>query len=323
MEKLTIFDKLYQCFEKFLTLCPSFGHFYIKCFGLKFPYRNKLYLSQYIKAKENNDDITSLPKAEGMLRKIQLANLKIMKELDSVCKSQNIEYWVVYGTQLGAIRHKGYIPWDDDIDISMMRDDYEKLSKIFNEVTTDKDLYMETMYNKHLPGMFTPKIKHKKLPFLFIDIFPWDYYHSKLTPEQREEVSKKITEHRNKITKDKSLLKLGFDECYNYIKSYTKENILDNKTPDPSTEPDIFIPLDYPHDSRMRIFSYNDILPAIDSSFENTTLKQAKSPETLAEGHFGKNYMDYPPEIALGHCRNVIITPKEQKLLDEYIKTEL
>ena len=171
--------------------------------------------------------------------------------------------------------------------------------------------------------MFTIKIMHKTIPFLFVDIFPWDFYHSKLSPEQREEVNKKIIEHRIKITKDKSLLKLNQEECANYIKEYTEMNILDNKTPDPDTKPDIFMALDFPHYNQTRIYSYDDIFPTNDVIFENYPLKQVNKPEILAEGIFGANYMSYPPTIELGHCRKVIITPKEQKLLDEYIETEL
>jgi lipopolysaccharide cholinephosphotransferase len=56
------------------------------------------------------------------LKKIQL---DILDYFDSFCKKNKINYWIDCGTLLGAIRHKGYIPWDDDIDVGMMRKDYE------------------------------------------------------------------------------------------------------------------------------------------------------------------------------------------------------
>ena len=62
---------------------------------------------------------------ELTLREIQLGTLSILKKIDSICKEIGIEYWGMYGTMLGAIRHKGFIPWDDDLDIGMKRKDYD------------------------------------------------------------------------------------------------------------------------------------------------------------------------------------------------------
>lgn len=57
--------------------------------------------------------------------------LDMMKEVDSFCRGHNLTYYLAFGTLIGAVRHKGYIPWDDDVDIMMPRKDYEELEKIF------------------------------------------------------------------------------------------------------------------------------------------------------------------------------------------------
>lgn len=70
---------------------------------------------------------------------VKLIELEIMDEIDRVCNAHGLEYFLAYGTLLGAVRHGGFIPWDDDIDIVMMRDQYELLMSHFNEWrTTDR-----------------------------------------------------------------------------------------------------------------------------------------------------------------------------------------
>ena len=56
--------------------------------------------------------------------------LRLAKTFHKICTRNNVPYYMIGGTQLGAIRHKGFIPWDDDIDICMPRDEYEKLLSI-------------------------------------------------------------------------------------------------------------------------------------------------------------------------------------------------
>ena len=60
-------------------------------------------------------------------------NIDILSVVADFCEKNGLRYWLYYGTLIGAIRHNGYIPWDDDIDIIMPRPDYEKFLKSFNQ----------------------------------------------------------------------------------------------------------------------------------------------------------------------------------------------
>lgn len=71
------------------------------------------------------------------LKEIQNLHLIILKKFDTICKENSIEYFLGYGTLLGAVRHKGFIPWDDDIDIVLTRENYEKLKALPRDVWGD------------------------------------------------------------------------------------------------------------------------------------------------------------------------------------------
>ena len=67
------------------------------------------------------------------LRKVQLIELDILKEFDRVCKENGINYFIAQGTLLGAAKYKGFIPWDDDIDVILDYKNLKKLKNIFSE----------------------------------------------------------------------------------------------------------------------------------------------------------------------------------------------
>jgi lipopolysaccharide cholinephosphotransferase len=66
----------------------------------------------------------------SLLRRQQMRMLEILQEIDSICKRHGIQYWLSSGTLIGAARHGGFIPWDDDLDIEMMREDYDRLMAV-------------------------------------------------------------------------------------------------------------------------------------------------------------------------------------------------
>ena len=121
------------------------------------------------------------------LRKVQLIELEILKEFDKICKDNHLRYILVGGTLIGAIRHNGFIPWDDDIDISMPRKDYNKFIKIQKKQLNHQKYYFQCMETENEFGLPFGKIRRKgsiysettcpldeKKQGIWIDIFPID-----------------------------------------------------------------------------------------------------------------------------------------------------
>lgn len=79
------------------------------------------------------------------LRKMQLRMLEMLKYIDKICRENNIKYWLSSGSCLGAVRHGGFIPWDDDLDVEMEKTDYDKLMKILSK--TNNSQYKLQNYN--------------------------------------------------------------------------------------------------------------------------------------------------------------------------------
>lgn len=75
---------------------------------------------------------------ESDVRKVQNKILEIMKYIDKICRENDIVYYIMGGTALGAVRHKGFIPWDDDLDIFMTYENYQKFKEIYNKQKQEK-----------------------------------------------------------------------------------------------------------------------------------------------------------------------------------------
>lgn len=123
----------------------------------------------------------SMPKAKGSARMIQLTNLEILSQLRITCEEHEIPFYLAFGSMLGAIRNDGFIPWDDDVDIAMMRVDYERLSHVLEH---HKTLRVETCYST-MNQKFV-KIKFRDSDTFFVDVWIMDRFDADLSNiEQR------------------------------------------------------------------------------------------------------------------------------------------
>lgn len=115
----------------------------------------------------------SMTKATGKLRDYQMSSLELFEQFNEICKSNNIDYFAISGTLLGSIRHSGFIPWDDDIDVGIMRED---LFDLLNVVNNSPDYKITIVYDTFVcckQIRFTKSSTTENCPFLDIFLFDW------------------------------------------------------------------------------------------------------------------------------------------------------
>jgi len=124
---------------------------------------------------------------DQMLRQLQMIELELLLEVDRVAKKYDIPYRIIAGTMLGAVRHGGFIPWDDDADVAMLREDYERFREACRvELDPDKYYFQDHTVTEGYRWGYG-KLRRKDTLFLrehqehmpyeqgvFIDVFPLD-----------------------------------------------------------------------------------------------------------------------------------------------------
>ena len=121
-----------------------------------------------------------------IVKKLQMYQMEILDEIEKICNKHDLQYFIMGGNLIGAVRHKGFIPWDDDLDIAMMREDYDKFLEFATKEIDEKYFvdYSETNPNYYLPFA---KVRIKDSIYeepiqkdyggpkgIWIDIFPLD-----------------------------------------------------------------------------------------------------------------------------------------------------
>lgn len=288
-------------FLKCILSISDYGetHHLIRFFGIKYKFPKAEYSKRrkenpYYYYKKNNIDITTLPPATGQIRDIQLANLALLKELDYVCKKNNLKYWLDFGTLLGAVRHKGYIPWDDDIDTGMLRDDYNKIIEAFEKSSRDKDIFAGYVRSQKNPCQYYIKVQHKKCPHLFVDIFPYDFLGEILSHEEQLNKTLEIKQIRNKLNKscnhqmaDDIIFSKINEKRTSYLKDYIENS-------------DVVWGLDFNHGWKNWIHSNDTMFPLSEIDYEGAKYPCVSNTHKYLTEVFD-NYMEYPQKIGVGH----------------------
>ena len=295
-------------------------HRLIKIFGIRIKYPKRKFAklrseSPYYYYKKNNIDITTIPPAIGQVRDIQLANLALLKELDYVCKENNLQYWLDAGTAIGAIRHKGFIPWDDDIDTAMLRCDYDKIVDAFKKSSRNPDIFAGYVRDDKNPAQYMIKVQHKRIPYLFVDIFPFDFYGKAMFEEEQLKkslyIKKIIKELKNNTTFD-----ISDNELKEKIDRIRTKEILTNVIPEDSKLCDLVWGIDYHHRWANWFTNYNVIFPLKTIIFEGFEFSCMNNADAFLKKVYG-DYMSYPNKIGFGHSAYIELTDDEKCIIEK------
>lgn len=145
----------------------------------------------------------------GRMNRIRQIELDILLEVDKICKENNINYFLTAGTMLGAVRHKEFIPWDDDVDIGMLPEDYAKFVEVckkslsldlgYQTTTTEKTSHYIHDKIRLKNSFFSTKYsdRYEMLNGVYIDVFL--YYKAPNNPKAQERFIKRVRRCRNLI----------------------------------------------------------------------------------------------------------------------------
>lgn len=275
--------------------------------------------------------------AKGTLKDIQLLYLELLRFIDNVCRKHGLEYCLTYGTLLGAIRHEGFIPWDDDCDILMIREDYDKLIEILPEEINKHEFFKQNCaltrlinakdnYFTDFNNIYDKEIGHddffnkpglgKSLflqigwikPMVKLDIFPFDYIKPESIGYYKKNYLNRKLFFRNLYNTENFSFKKEFDKQYEKLGfSY-------------SPTPFIAEGIDATFSDNFPPFKKDLMFPTKTREFDGYKLKCPNKSEELLKLWYG-DYMEIPENVVIhGYVEYNKTLFKSQEEMDKSFK---
>lgn len=259
------------------------------------------------------------------LWRVQQIQIELLTEFDRICRKYDLRYNISFGTLLGAVRHKGFIPWDDDIDVTMPWEDFNKLDEVMKSELNTEKYYFRCPANEENNHLIFKHLEMKNTLYtkpgrdklrqqigVFIDIFPMypsaplfilDYIHAKICrhwrtalwatvgadsepDEKKKKYYKKISRHGNKKCYDKFYHAATFFNNKKYLKFWIAMDRNPYKVP------------------LVRMSNYTD---SIDIDFEGRKFLAPREYEEVLNYCFGHDWKMYPSTIGRMPAHNAVM----------------
>lgn len=235
-----------------------------------------------------NFPIHQVPRATGKLRLLQEGNAVLLQLFARKCQESGLRYWLDYGTLLGAVRHQGFIPWDDDLDVAMTKPDYDRLMGMLDEIFPVSDGFT---YNR---GRFL-QIGYKGTP-LNMDIFPYYFHSSPYSEENEKRVCRALASIKKKCIQFGEYTNMSEEDMEDIISREvmgSRDSLRESDHPAVFISPGVLF-------ARSAYLAYEDIFPLKNVFFEGFSHSVPNHMRLYLQTYYG-DYMSYPPHVGFWH----------------------